>query len=517
MTNTFMNRDEADALGQPPLKFYSEIKKDNWDIWARLERGGKQMAWDTSSIAREPYGNGSSVWWNRWKYLDYDHYRRPNFYTYWQATVYIGYKQEVTEHLDIDYAFSWQSTTNVQERESRYGQNYREDNYYAKILGRWEPAENHKIAFGTEYYLYELGLKPWTGLGYDVPDYGGNSAGNQTPFYNPEVQRWGWNKPMPRWDTRMYSFFGEWQWNINDQWTSFIGGRIDNHTHTEQMTSPRLALVFTPNDRDTYKVMWSKSVRAAFEEDIEYTYQHTGKDTPPEKLDSIEFRYERAQSKNLDLDASVFVNYSLQALGWSQAAQSYAIAGTERTYGLELEASYHTDKTRFTISHSYTKLYGFYLDPSQRTTFPTAPTQSITAEPYGYGDDLTNWSNNITKMVYQRKLDEKWTFNASMRIYWGFPGMKDFDEYYPYAGTTQATNGDRQIVKDWERTYRGSYFLDLGLQYKASKNLEIGITGYNLLGIFNKDFNKRNYVEVTGDGDFRDEAPAIGVSLTYKF
>jgi hypothetical protein len=41
------------------------------------------------------------------------------------------------------------------------------------------------------------------------------------------------------------------------------------------------------------------------------------------------------------------------------------------------------------------------------------------------------------------------------------------------------------------------------------------VTGYNLLGVFNKDFNKRNYIP--GNGDFRDHAPAVGVSLTYKF
>ena len=517
MTNTFTNRDEADALGVPPLKLYGELKKGNWDMWARLERGGKQFAWDTSSIARKPYGYGDTIWYDRWAYRGYDHYQRPNFYTYWQATGYIGYKMELTEHLDIDYAFSYQTTSNVQERESRYGQNYREDNYYAKILGKWEPAENHKIAFGAEYYLNKLGRKPWNELGYVVPSYGGSSGGAKTPFYNPELQRWGWNAPIPTWDTTLYSFLGEWQWKINDKLTSFIGGRIDRHTTTDQMFSPRAALIFTPNERDTFKGMWARSVRAAFEEDMKKHVDAVGGNTAPEKLDSIEFRYEREQSKHLDLAASVYVHYNLQALGWSQSAQEYAIAGTERTYGLEFEASYHTDKTRFTVSHGYTKLYGFYLEPSQRTTFPSVPTQSITAEPYGVGNDLTNWSNHNTKMVYQRKLDDKWTFDASMRVYWGFPGMKDFDKYYPYNGTTAATGGYRQIEEGWKRAYRGSYFLDLGLQYKASKNLEIGITGYNLLGIFNKDFNKRNYVEVTGVGDFRDAAPAVGVSLTYTF
>ncbi len=517
MTNTFVNRDGADALGVPPMKLHVQLKKDNWDIWARLERGGKQFPWATESIARTPYGFGDNIWWDRWKWAGYDRVLRPNFYTYWQFTGYVGYKQEVTEHLDIDYAFSYQSTSNIQEREARYGQNYREDNIYSKILAKWQPNDQHKIAFGAEALINNLGRAPWGGLGYSVPDVRGSFGGVATPFINPNVQRWGWNKDMPKWNTAMYSLLAEWQWNINDKWTTFLGGRIDDHTFTKKMFSPRAALIYTPNERDTYKLMWARSVRAAFEEDMKKESDAGGGTSNPEKLDSIELRYERQQNKNLDLAASFFVHYNLQALGWSETDQAYAIAGTERTYGIELEASYHTDKTRFTVSHGYTKLYSFYLSENRRTTLPTAPAQSITAAPYGFDNDLTNWSNHNTKLVYQRKLNDKWTFDASMRIYWGFPGMKDFDKYYPYAASGQATAGAREIQGGWKRAYRGSYFLDLGLQYKYSKNLEIGITGYNLLGILNKDFNKRNFVETKGIGDFRAAAPAVGVSLTYKF
>ena len=67
----------------------------------------------------------------------------------------------------------------------------------------------------------------------------------------------------------------------------------------------------------------------------------------------------------------------------------------------------------------------------------------------------------------------------------------------------------------WEKAYRGNYYLNLGLQYQPSKDLTIGVTGYNLLGIFNKDLNKRNYLASTGD--YRSEAAAVGVSVKYKF
>jgi hypothetical protein len=40
------------------------------------------------------------------------------------------------------------------------------------------------------------------------------------------------------------------------------------------------------------------------------------------------------------------------------------------------------------------------------------------------------------------------------------------------------------------------------------------ITGYNLQGNFDKDLNKRNYMN--SSGDYRSHAPALGASLKYK-
>ncbi len=500
MTNTFVNRDGADAL-LPSMKLHVQYKKDNWDLWARLTRGGKQFAWAIQSIARTPYGYGDSNWYTRWG--GPPSLQRPNFYTYLQFTGFIGYKQELTEDIDVDYAFSYQSHTVVEEREVRYGFNYREDNYYTKILLKWQPNDKHKFAFGGEYLLNDLGLLGWNGLGYKAPKMRNSSGGTPTPFRNPNVQLWGWNVLMPTWRTEMFSLLGEWQWTISDRWTAFLGGRLDDHTYTAKMFSPRAALIHTPNIRDTYKLMFTRSVRTNFEEEMKGEWDNVHRNSDPEKLTSWELRYERKQSENLDFAASAY-HHKLDAISWAGKSTN---VGTQGDWGVEGELTYHTEKTRFTLSHGYTKLIYFKLLPGMTT--------HISAMPYNYGDDLTNWSNHNTKAVYQRKLNDKLTFDASLRIYWGFPGMKDYSDYRPYAASSTA----RVINNDgWERAYRGSYFLDLGLNYKYSKNLEINVTGYNLLGIFNKDFNKRNYIETGGTGmDFRSHAPAVGVSMTYIF
>jgi len=453
-----------------PLKMHAQLTKDNWDIWGRYTRGGQEYVWTPGGLLPSPAGYGARPVTN-------------NLWGYQQYTGFIGYTQELNKSTDIDYAFSYLRTEFSSYRQNIPTNEYREDEYYGKVLLKWQPNDQHKIAIGPEISHRELGL-----------------ITSLWPHIDTQNQRFG--ADMPRWRTNMYSLLGEWQWNLSDQWTTFAGGRVDKHTFTDYMYSPRLAVVYTPTNKDAYKLIWSRSVRANNEEEMKAQYNAEGTTSAPEILDSVEFRYERQQSKNLDLAASIFVHYNLEIISYSFTDGRNTNIGTEREYGAELEASYHTDKTRLMISHGYTKLYAFALAEDQDTY--------ITAKPYGYGDDLANWSNHITKLTAQQKLDDKWTLDASLRIYWGFPGMKDYEKYSPYIG-----GGDQFVQDGWEKTYRGSYYLNLGLQYQPSKNLTIGVMGYNLLGIFDINLNKRNYM--AGSGDYRCEAPAVGVSVTYKF
>jgi outer membrane receptor for ferrienterochelin and colicins len=469
-TNSSICRDGQSARNKPPAKMHIEITKDNWDIWGRYTRGGQQFTWAPGAIVPAPVGFGVPPIGN-------------NFYSYQQMTGFIGHKQELTKDIDIDYSVSYETTDFTEFRQNSVTNDYREDEYHGKILLQWAPSEQHKIAFGSEISHREMGLKNplW-------------------PNAAPVSQQLN---PMPRWSTDMYSLLGEWQWNINSEWTTFLGGRIDDHKYTDPMLSPRAAVIYTPNEKDTFKVMWSRSVRANVEEEMKRQSMEGNDISTPEKVDTLEFRYERQQNKNLDLAASIFMHYNFELVSWNETTHSSTTVGTQKDWGAELEASYHTEKTRLTLSHGYTKLLDFSLSPGASTY--------ATAKPFGRGDDLSNWSNHITKLTAQQKLDDKWTLNASFRIYWGFPGTKDYNKYAP-----ALFPGGPQFVEDgWEKAYRGDYFLNLGLQYKPNDNLTIGITGYNLLGIFDIDLNKRNYLD--SSGDYRSEAPAVGVSVEYKF
>ncbi|MBN1359422.1 MAG: TonB-dependent receptor [Sedimentisphaerales bacterium] len=472
-TESLVNRDGATHRNLPPLKLYSQITKGNWEIWGRYTRGGKQFVTDMGTILHYPWG------WGDWV----SNYACSSGYQ--QATGYIGYKNEIRENLTLDAAFSYDLMDQERILQGGLSEAHREDEFYGKVLFNWNANAHHKIAFGSEVSREEFGIGS---LGFPGDPAISSLLGN----------------PMPNWSTTMWSILGEHQWTIDDRWTTFLGARLDNHTYSEDMFSPRVAVIHTPNPKDTWRLLWSRSVRANFAEEMKAQALAGIDNSTPEKLDSIELRYERTHNARLDLAASAFFHYNLELLTWS--GSNIAPVGTQREWGVELEAIYHSDKTRVMFSHGFTKLYDFDLDPNMSTV--------NTAEPYGFGDDLANWSNHVTKIVGQRKLNDEWTLDGSFRVYWGFPGLKDYNRYNPYAmgGNTDALPA---IEPGWDKAYRGNYYLNLGLQYQPSKNLTVRLDGYNLLGMFDIDLNKRNYY--SSPGDYRAHAAAVAASLIYRF
>ncbi len=472
--------DGGDFRDRVPMKLYTEITKGNWNIWLRYTRGGKELTRPTGILARWPYG-----WTAAWA-LPY----RSNGYGYQQATGFLGYKKDLDEKTLLDLSFSYDMTDFERLVANALQDAFREDKYISKAMIRHNINEHHKIAFGVELLYGEYGYRSpgW-------PDWGHGEGAVSSAFAG----------GMPRWSTHMLSVVGEHQWTINDKWTAFLGARVDDHSYTKSLFSPRAALVFTPNKKDTYKLMWARSTRANHEDQMKAKRINEGGTSDPERLDSLEVRYERKHSDNLDFAASGFWHYSLDVIDWAGGALNQRrVVGEQKEAGFELEALYHTDRARLGVSHGYTKLIEFERSDDLTADNWLQPTAHI----YGYGHDLQRWANHITKIQGQYKFDEKWTLDGSLRIYWGYPGLKDYAKWSAFR--------DGRYPVRWERSYRGSYFLNLGLQYQPKKNLTFRIDGYNLLGIFNKDFNHRNY-HGEGSADFRSHAAAVGVSVIYKF
>ncbi len=438
---------------KPKCKLHAQYTHGNFDAWVRFTKGGEHRA--------------KLDWLPEWLDTQGDGYQ--------QFTILTSYLHELTPELFLDYTASF-DVFDYEKAVSFYYWNgwsyesydalysHREDEYLGRVLARWIPSENHTLAFGPEF-TYEK--------------FGKNSPG----WPHEPAKDWSFDiygMEMPRWTTRTYSFLAEHQWNITDEWTTFVGGRLDYQRFTNDMWSPRASLVYTPTAKDTAKLIYSRSVRTGQAADMNLKKVLTRKDTKPEKIDAFELRYERQQTDELLLAGSVFYHYH-DITSYDFSVGLTKDLGNMETWGAEVETVYSTDASRIVFSHAYTALIDW--DPINEDV------DVLSAEPYGFGHDLANWSNHITKLADHRSLTEKLSVDSSIRAYWGYPGFKDFARY----------------DEDWVEK-----------NYAFSDDLMLRLDGHDLLGLFDEDFNKRLYGFYM-QGDTRGLPPSFSLTLSYAF
>ena len=471
-----------------PIKLYAEFNFEEWVAWARYTRGGKQFVWPIGPLTHYPYGWGvfdTAIW---------DH---PYSSGYQQGTLFVGRVMEVSEKTKITFDLSY-DLFDFQRITVGLDQAYREDEFNGKMLLTHHLNDQHQLAIGVSLIHEEYGI--------ESPGFSDEAAGLEDESPRNALIESATGERMPRWHSNMISLFGEHQWHITEGITSFVGVRFDDHTYTDLMFSPRVSIVFAPknNLKDTWKLMWARSVRANFAEEMKVqSMTGGGKGSEPEKLDSLELRYERQENENLFIAVTLFSHHNLDLIGYSPMTNQNVPVGRQKDWGMELEAIYQSEIIRWTISHGYTELSDFDLELGQDTL--------VTDALSGAGDDFAQWSNHVTKLTGQYNVDDAWAFDGSLRVYWGFPGMK---EYNKTQNSPRGSDGVSVIESGWDRAYRGNYYLNLGVKYQPNERIIWRLDGYNLLGIFDKDLNKRNYLD--GFGMYRSHASSAGITLEYK-
>lgn len=490
-----INRDGESYRDRHRLKAHLQYTSAEWDIWARYTRGGEQFAFAQDNLAKAPYG-----WLDDWASDDYPSYsslHQPGV-GYQQAMLNVSHRKTFSKTFSITTTlgfnlFDYERASFDSANNQYWNLNDREEAYLAKVLANWTLSDRHQIAIGSEWSHERYGLK--------APSAPGDQA-VLAPYVQPP-----YDGVSPQWNTDTFSLFGEHQWKINEQWTQFTSMRLDKNTYTCWLFSPRLTTVYTPDTINVWKLMLAKSLRMTFAEEMRWQWEHSQSASPPEELKSVELRYERQQTPYLLLAGSTFY-HDLDVIAWDSGEYGVEFdSGTSQVgelqqWGIELELLYKKKPWRVTLSHGYTQLLDFEQNPDASNV--------LTAEPYGYGNDLANWSNHITKLVVGYDLSDRWRLNGSARIYWGFPGAKDFAQYVTDNQSPIA------IASGNDDPYRPSIFFNLGLQYQATEQLTVRLDGYNLLGWFDDSLNKRLY-GFNSYGDYRVQTPAVGFSIYYLF
>ena len=359
-----------------------------------------------------------------------------------------------------------------------------EKELFTRAVANWSLNDAHSLAIGTEY-SHEWFSDPYP-----------SDALDRAPVV---TQR--------EWSTHTGSVFAEYQWKINPQWTSFVSARVDDHTYSNRLLSPRASVVFTPNESDTWAFMAGKSVRRSIDSELWAQHVRLGTIPKPESLLSYEATYTRSFDGGLVLGGNVFLE-DYDAIGWVPALYLATSLGQFRMNGGELRATFTRGNTHVTFSEGFTQLVSSTLPADA-----PAAGQAISAQPYGYGSDLANWARFVTKAVVQHDIAPRWTATASAVHYSGFTGAKD---YAAYAATFAAPPSAIPLSDPgFDTPYGANLYVSAGLSFRASDQTTIRLDGHNLAASFDKTLSKRNYYFRLSE--YSIQPASISLSVRYTF
>ncbi len=494
--NAYPN-DRESWRSRAKMKVHTQYTNGNFDFWVRYTQGGEQATPQRGDFASDPFGN-------RPPDFDYDSVEAFQF-GYLQFSVFSSYLWEIHDDVSVEFRLGYDTMdfsryfSPFNSSDSRTSNPHREEEFHGRALIRWTPNESHGFAGGFELSRGHFGLKTWS---FNDPASTIINGTNNIPWY-----------------TTGHAFLGEHQWMINDQWTTFLTGRWDNHTFTKTLFSPRAAIAYTPDDVNTLKFIATESVRRLPEDVLYGDFINDRGLSDVESIRSLELRYEARPSEPWFLGLSGFYQESdfvgLNGVGNSNQGTFADVS----MWGTELEVSYRTKRSRIIASQSYTTLIDFELVGPFSLPDPfdlSQPffEQRISAAPYGFGNDLANQSPHLTKIAYHCEHDDCWSSDTSLRVYWAFPGDSDLTDFDN--ARLEAIGSDNRLSDPgFREAFRANVFLNYAINYKANEHMTARLDFFNILGWIDRDLNKRNFI--FQPTTYRSEAAAVAVSarLTY--
>jgi hypothetical protein len=71
------------------------------------------------------------------------------------------------------------------------------------------------------------------------------------------------------------------------------------------------------------------------------------------------------------------------------------------------------------------------------------------------------------------------------------------------------------LYDDGTDAFETAIYLDTSVTWYYNNQVEFSLYGYNLIGLFDQTYNKRNYFQRTSH--YREAAPALSLRMTYRF
>ncbi len=478
-SSILFDRYGKEAFGQPRYKAHISYVHGGFEFWARLVQDGDEDRPRAMNIytSNKPADLSVADWIQGRQMLNR------------QVTFTGTYKKALSRHWDLNlmqsgYVWAIRREQPGTQTTLNYGHAGEQD-VFSRALAVWSPTENHSLAVGAEF------SHDW--------------------FQDPEPTDALENAPivtLRNWQTHVQSFLAEYQWKISSRWTMFLSARTDKHTFSAWLVSPRASLVYTPTDRDTFKLMAGKAVRHAGDEESWGQWERDHTMSSPETLDSYELAYEHKLTSHWTVGSNGFYHHYLP-LAFSAPLNTSTSLGVYNMAGGELQANYTFGSNRITISEGVVRL----LSASAPAVLG-AGGEGISAMAYGYGDSLENWAPSITKVALENTLDKakKWTASSSLVFYSGFPGAQDAALYNATLPSPSANLPTSEA--GYTTPYGPNLYVNFGLEYRPAKSWSIRADGYNLAALASQTLSKRNYIYRMSE--FSVEPASATLSLRYR-
>jgi len=172
--------------------------------------------------------------------------------------------------------------------------------------------------------------------------------------------------------------FVQQEWNLARHWTAYLGGRFDASHNYGSFLSPRVALVYQPTTRTSYKLVYGRPFRTP---SVYEQYYQDGISSVanlqlrPETAETVELSAERKVGKSsyVLVNAYRYAMHSvIQAVELADSMLQYQNGGSRTSSGIEFELGGHPAAwLETTASLSLDRS----IDSEQQASLPNAPGQ----------------------------------------------------------------------------------------------------------------------------------------------
>jgi iron complex outermembrane receptor protein len=146
---------------------------------------------------------------------------------------------------------------------------------------------------------------------------------------------------------KSFAPFVQQEWNIAHQWKAYLGARWDDSANYGSFVSPRLALVYQPDTRTSFKVVYGRPFRAPSVYEMYYQDGITEVDNlklRPESAQGVEISVERKIGKSAYVLANAFdyaMHSVIEEVWLTSTLSQYQNVGSRQSRGIEFELGGH--------------------------------------------------------------------------------------------------------------------------------------------------------------------------------